>query len=100
MLEWYILKGPILCVSANSLSSHYPFVYMKRLYRSGKDRMPGGICGGLGEHIDVNPTIIRIVRVVVTVLSIGFGIIVSILAWVIIPELPEESPVQTTKPGA
>ncbi len=73
---------------------------MKRLYRSGKDRMLGGICGGVGEHIDVDPTIIRIVWVVVTVLSVGFGIIVYILAWIIIPELPEESPVQTTKPDA
>lgn len=62
--------------------------------------MLGGICGGLGEHFDVDPTIIRIVWVVVTVLSIGFGILVYILAWVIIPELPEESPMQTTKPGA
>lgn len=73
---------------------------MKRLYRSGKDRMLGGICGGLGEHFDVDPTIIRIVWVVVTVLSIGFGILVYILAWVIIPELPEESPVQTTRQDA
>ena len=32
--------------SANSLSLHCHFVYMKRLYRSEKERMPGGVCGG------------------------------------------------------
>jgi phage shock protein C len=83
---------------ANSLSSHYHFVYMKRLYRSRKERMLGGICGGLGEHIDVDPAIIRMVWVVITVITIlcfGFGIIVYLLAWIIIPESPEESTEQT-----
>jgi len=69
---------------------------MKRLYRSRKERMLGGICGGLGEHIDVDPTIIRLVWVVVTLLSLGTGIIVYLIAWIIIPESPDESTVQTT----
>jgi phage shock protein C len=69
---------------------------MKRLYRSRKERMLGGVCGGLGEHIDVDPSIIRLVWVVVTLLSLGIGIIVYIVAWIIIPESPDESAVQTT----
>jgi phage shock protein C len=67
-------------------------MYMKRLYRSGKDQMLGG---GLGEHIDVDPTIIRLVWAVVTVLSIGLGIIIYLIAWIIIPKSPEESSQQT-----
>ncbi len=59
---------------------------MKRLYRSKKDRMLGGVCAGLGEHLDVDPTIIRLVWVVLTVFSMGTGVIVYILAWIIIPE--------------
>jgi phage shock protein C len=59
---------------------------MKRLYRSKKDRMLGGVCAGLGEHLDVDPTVIRLVWAVVTVLSIGTGILVYLLAWIIIPE--------------
>ncbi len=39
-----------------------------------------------GEHLDVDPTVIRLVWAVVTVLSIGTGIIIYILAWIIIPE--------------
>jgi phage shock protein PspC (stress-responsive transcriptional regulator) len=59
---------------------------MKRLYRSKKERILGGVCAGLGEHLDVDPTVIRLIWAVVSVLSIGTGIIISILAWIIIPE--------------
>jgi phage shock protein C len=59
---------------------------MKRLYRSNTNRILGGVCGGLGEHLDVDPTVIRLIWAVVTVLSLGTGIIVYILAWIIIPE--------------
>jgi phage shock protein C len=59
---------------------------MKRLYRSKKDRILGGVCAGLGEHLDVDPTVIRLIWAVVTVLSFGTGIIVYVLAWIIIPE--------------
>lgn len=59
---------------------------MKRLYRSKKDQMLGGVCAGLGEHLDVDPTVIRLIWVVVSLLSLGTGIIVYVLAWIIIPE--------------
>jgi len=59
---------------------------MKHLYRSKTDRILGGVCAGLGEHLDVDPTVIRLIWAVVTVLSIGTGILVYILAWIIIPE--------------
>jgi phage shock protein PspC (stress-responsive transcriptional regulator) len=72
---------------------------MKRLYRSRKETMLGGVCGGLGEHIDVDPTIIRLVWAVVTVLSVGMGILIYLIAWIIIPESPDESPVTTITDG-
>ena len=59
---------------------------MKRLYRSKNDRMMGGVCAGLGEHLDVDPTVIRLIWAGVTLLSLGTGIIIYILAWIIIPE--------------
>ena len=59
---------------------------MKRLYRSKKDRILGGVCAGLGEHLDVDPTVIRLIWAVVTLLSVGTGIIIYILAWIISPE--------------
>ena len=59
---------------------------MKRLYRPEKDRILGGVCAGLGEHLDVDPTVIRLIWAVVSVLSLGTGIVIYILAWIIIPE--------------
>lgn len=59
---------------------------MKRLYRSKNDRMLGGVCAGLGGYLDVDPAVIRLIWVVITILSVGTGIIVYILAWIIIPE--------------
>jgi phage shock protein C len=53
--------------------------------------MLGGVCGGLGEHVDVDPTIIRLVWVVITLLTIGTGLLVYLIAWIIIPEEPGES---------
>lgn len=58
----------------------------KRIYRSAKDRMLGGVCGGIGEYFDVDPTIVRLVAVVFA-LS-GAGILAYIIAWIIIPEQP------------
>jgi len=74
----------------------YHFVYMKRLYRSKKEQMLGGICGGLAEYIDVDPSIIRLICVVLIVISWGLFLLVYIAAWIIIPESPEESTWQGT----
>jgi phage shock protein C len=61
-------------------------VYMKRLYRSGTERILGGVCAGIGEYTDVDPTVVRLVWVVLTLLSMGVGLVAYIIAWVIIPE--------------
>jgi len=63
---------------------------MKRLYRSKTQRMLAGICGGIGEHFDVDPTVIRLVWAVLSLMSVGIGIIAYIIAWIIVPE--EETP--------
>ncbi len=57
---------------------------IKRLYRSRKDRMLGGVCGGIGEYLKVDPTVIRLIWVLFA-LS-GAGILAYIIAWIIIPE--------------
>jgi len=57
----------------------------KRLYRSTKDRMLAGVCGGLAEYFDVDPVIIRVLFVVVT-LGAGVGILGYIILWIVVPE--------------
>lgn len=58
-----------------------------RLYRSFKDKMIGGVCGGLGEYLGVDPTIVRLLTALLTVIG-GISILVYLIAWIIIPENP------------
>lgn len=72
---------------------------MKRLYRSRQDRLIAGVCGGIGDYLDIDPTVIRVLWLICTILSFGICIIAYIAAWVIIPregyekiEPPSNSP--------
>ena len=59
----------------------------KRLFRSKRDRMIGGVCGGLGNYFNVDPVIIRVVTV--AMFFAGFlGLLGYIIAWIIVPEDP------------
>ena len=69
---------------------------MKRLHRSKKDRIIAGVCGGIAEYFNVDPVLIRLLWIVVTLMGIFPGVITYIIAWVIIPEAEEEN---TTKTG-
>jgi phage shock protein C len=71
---------------------------MKRLYRSKKDRMLGGVCGGLGEYADIDPTLIRVFLVILIVFSYGMFLIIYIISWIIIPQAPDDFTHQV--PGA
>ena len=61
---------------------------IRRLYRSGDDRILGGVCGGIAEYLDVDPVIIRLLWVI-AVFAWGFGILAYIIAWIIIPRNPD-----------
>ena len=58
----------------------------KKLYRSKKNKVIAGVCGGLGEFFGVDPTIVRLLWVVLTIVSAGLGILAYIAGWIIIPE--------------
>ena len=62
---------------------------MKRLYRSRTSRILGGVCGGISAYSDIDPNLIRILWVALTLISIGIGVLVYIVAWILIPEEPE-----------
>ena len=59
----------------------------KRLYRSRDDRMIAGVCGGLGDYFNIDPTIVRLILLFLMLWG-GGGILVYILAWIVIPEQP------------
>lgn len=58
----------------------------KRLYRSQKDKVIAGVCGGIAVHLNVDPVLVRLVYILLT-FGTGLcpGLIVYIIAWVIIP---------------
>ncbi len=58
----------------------------KKLYRSNTNKMLCGVCGGIGEYFDIDPTIIRLIWAIVA--CSGTGLLVYFIAAVIIPTEP------------
>ena len=56
----------------------------RRIYRDPDDRMIGGVCGGLGAYLDIDPVIMRILFVLFLIFGIGF--LVYIILWIVVPE--------------
>ena len=61
----------------------------KKLYKSNKNKVFTGTCGGIGEYLNIDPTIIRLIFVIVLFFG-GTGILVYIVAALIIPNTPTE----------
>lgn len=60
----------------------------KRLYRSREDRRISGVCGGIAEYLGIDPTVVRILWVILA-LAGGPGVLLYIIMAVIVPEEPE-----------
>ncbi|HTY14139.1 MAG TPA: PspC domain-containing protein [Methanoregulaceae archaeon] len=67
---------------------------MKELHRSATSRVLGGVCGGIGEYLDIDPNIVRLVLIVIllfgflTIFWPLFIIVLYIVAWILLPEKP------------
>ena len=61
-----------------------------RLVRSHADRRIAGVCGGLAEYFDVDPTIVRVTWVILSIIAgaVVFGVVAYLVAWFIIPPAP------------
>jgi len=66
---------------------------MKKIYRSKTDQKIAGICGGLGEMLNIDPTLIRLAFVFLGVATGVLPLVVTyIVGWIIIPEgLPQQT---------
>lgn len=62
----------------------------KKLTLSATDSKLAGVCGGIAEYLDVDPTIVRLIWVALSVVPGGLvgGVIAYLLAWMIIPKAP------------
>ncbi len=59
----------------------------KKLIRSADDRMLAGVAGGLAEYLDIDPVIVRLLFVIITLFGGGLvGILLYAVLWVIMPE--------------
>ena len=61
----------------------------KKFYRSRSNRQIAGVCGGLAEYFDLDPTLVRI-AMVASALGGGFGLFFYIIALLFVPEAPAE----------
>ena len=62
-----------------------PVLVRPRLTRSRTEKMLGGVCGGAGRHLDVDPTLLRLGLVLLTVFGAGVGVLLYLAAWILVP---------------
>lgn len=64
----------------------------KKLQRTHEGRIVAGVCSGAGQYLGVDPNIIRVAFLVVSIVTVGFGGVLAYLAaWVVIPEEGEQA---------
>ncbi len=80
--EAVTIKGKLYCKECAEKTGT-----QKKLYRSRKDRMLSGVCGGLAEYIGIDPTIVRVLWVIIS-LVYGSGILIYIILALIVPKEP------------
>lgn len=70
----------------------------RRLYKSRRNKVIDGVCGGFAEYFDVDPSIIRLLWVLVTLMG-GAGFVAYLIAMIIMPANPEHIITQSTSPA-
>ena len=62
----------------------------QKLYRSRENRMLGGVCGGLGEYFDIDPTLVRVLFVFGAFIGIpGALLLIYLVMLILVPQSPE-----------
>lgn len=68
---------------------------MKKIYRSKSQRMISGVCGGIAHYFNIDPTIVRLVWVLVSIFSTAIpGLIIYLICVIVIPD--ESDSIDTT----
>ncbi len=88
--------GVLIIMYANGANAGYQG---RRLYRSRTDRKISGVLGGAAEYLNVDPSLLRVIYAVITILTgIWAGFLVYLVAMIVIPEAPFAAGVQATGP--
>lgn len=73
----------------------------KKLKRSRSESMIAGVCGGLGDYFGLDPTVVRLVFVLLALLG-GPGVVLYVILWIVMPRQPADTPlpiINTTTQG-
>jgi phage shock protein PspC (stress-responsive transcriptional regulator) len=65
--------------------TNYPQTPYRQLTLSARDKKVAGVCGGIAEYFDIDPTLVRVLTVVFT-LFFGSGVLAYLLAWILMPK--------------
>ena len=70
----------------------------KKLYRNRNDKMIAGVCGGLGKYFAIDPTLVRLLFVLVVLLG-GAGVLAYLILMIVVPEEPADFTPPSTPPA-
>lgn len=76
---------------------YYNYSY-KKLYRSTRDKWIAGVCGGIAEYFNKDPVIIRLLWIVLTIFSVGVGVIAYLAFWILVDKYPSYYPLPVQHP--
>ena len=63
----------------------------RRLYRSRNQKVFAGVCGGFAEYFNLDPTWVRLIFILLSLLGVGLFVVVYIVCWIIVPLAPPSS---------
>jgi phage shock protein PspC (stress-responsive transcriptional regulator) len=64
---------------------------IRKLYRSASDRWVAGVCAGLGEYFGIDPVLVRVLWIILSLASLGIGVVGYVLLWIVIPNGPRQA---------
>ena len=72
----------------------------RRLYRSRRDSILGGVAAGVADYFDMDPSIVRVVWAVLALVTGGIFLVLYIVMWIVVPEGPSAATVaRAAEPG-
>lgn len=58
----------------------------RRFYRTAKDKKIAGVCGGVAKYLGMDPTLVRVLWILLTIVSFGVGLLAYVIFWAAAPE--------------
>ncbi len=85
--EAVVINGKLYCKECAEKVKEEE-AHPKKLHKSVRNRMLGGVCGGIGEYLNIDPTVVRIIFVLLIFIPRGALIVflLYLLLWIIMPE--------------